>query len=243
VLPVSPTTLALAALCTAVSALVQGTVGLGFAILSVPLLSLLDPLLAPVPQLIVSAPMTFWMAWRERSAIQLRGVTWVFVGRLPGTALGTWLLLWASQRFLDVFIGATVLGGALILGSGARIARTPRTEVTAGFTSGLASVVSAIGGPPLALLYSDVDGPTIRSTLATIFSMGMVLTLGARVAAGKVTATDLTIALWLLPALVVGLWAARYLKGKVEGPALRWSVLALCALAGGALLVRAGLGG
>ena len=56
--------LTLALVITAIAAMLQGSVGLGFAMVSVPLLSLIDPRLAPVPQLLVSLPLALAMAWR-----------------------------------------------------------------------------------------------------------------------------------------------------------------------------------
>ena len=72
----------LACLLTAFAATVQGTIGFGFAILSVPVLSLLDPALAPVPQLLIMWVMTFGMFWRERRDVDLRGVGILLFGDL-----------------------------------------------------------------------------------------------------------------------------------------------------------------
>ena len=55
-----------------VAATLHSTVGFGFALLSVPLLSLLDPLFAPVPQLLVVFPLTLAIVFRERHAVDAR---------------------------------------------------------------------------------------------------------------------------------------------------------------------------
>ena len=72
--PVEPSILIVAMLWTTVSASLQGTLGFGFAICAVPVLSLLDPLWAPVPQLLVGFPLTLSMAIRERHALDLSGI-------------------------------------------------------------------------------------------------------------------------------------------------------------------------
>ncbi|MBW2586998.1 MAG: hypothetical protein JRD92_08650 [Deltaproteobacteria bacterium] len=59
-----------------IAAAVQSTVGFGFALLSVPLLSLLNPLFAPVPQLIVVFPLTLAIVLRERHAVEFRSTLW-----------------------------------------------------------------------------------------------------------------------------------------------------------------------
>ena len=83
---------ALAMLTTASAAAVQGTVGLGFALISVPLLALLHPDLAPEPQLFIMLPIGISMALRERDAMDLTGVGWLLTGRIPGALIGVFLL-------------------------------------------------------------------------------------------------------------------------------------------------------
>jgi uncharacterized membrane protein YfcA len=68
-----PAALILAFVITAIAATLQGSVGLGFAMVSVPLLTLIDPRLAPVPQLLVALPLSLAIAWRERRSIDLHG--------------------------------------------------------------------------------------------------------------------------------------------------------------------------
>ncbi len=72
-MPVNAIELAAALVVTAVGAVVQGTIGIGFGVLSVPILSLVNPVLAPVPQLLLAVPLATSMAWRERSHIESRG--------------------------------------------------------------------------------------------------------------------------------------------------------------------------
>ena len=52
----------LAFVITGGAAAVQGVAGVGFAMIAVPVLALIDPRLAPVPQLLVVIPLTMYMA-------------------------------------------------------------------------------------------------------------------------------------------------------------------------------------
>jgi len=99
--------------------------------------------------------------------------------------------------------------------------------------------VSGIGGPPLALLYRDASGPTIRSTLGVLFAVGIVATVVTRGAVGQVTALDLKLGAVLLAPVVLGTWLSRFLHDLIEGRGLRAAVLALSATAGIGLLLRA----
>ncbi len=241
-MPVALWELVLAALITAGAAAVQSGVGIGFAMVSVPLLALIDGSLSPVPQLLLTVPLAFSMAWRERHAIELRGVGWVLAGRLPGAAIGLALLKLVDTRALDALIGLVVLGAVVVVAGRATVPRNPRTEFAAGVAAGTTGLVASIGGPPLALLYRDARGEVVRSNLAVIFSIGLLVSIVARAGAGEIAGTDVEVALWLLPALAAGFLVGGRLLRHVEGGRLRTALLGLSALAATALILRSWLG-
>ena len=230
---------ALALVITVGAALVQGSVGMGFAMVSVPALALIDPQLSPVPQLLVSIPLAITMAWRERGHMDTKGVGWIIAGRVPGALIGVALLTVATQQVLDIAIAFIVLGGVAILASGYHVRRTPGTKFAAGVTSGTSGLVASIGGPPLALLYSRAEGGIIRSSLAAVFTIGLLITLIARSATGNITTTDVKVAAILFPALVVGYLLSNLVKNRLDPSKLRVAILVLSAIAAGGLLFRA----
>jgi hypothetical protein len=229
---------ALALIITAGAASVQGTVGLGFAMVSVPLLSLIHPSLAPVPQLLMVLPLTVTMAWRERHAIDLRGFWWIIGGRIPGAFLGVALLTVASQRILDMFIALTVLGAVAVMAKGVHVKRTRATKFAAGVGSGTTGVIASIGGPPVALVYSTEDSDTIRSTLAAVFTFGITTSMLFRFASGNITSTDLQVSTVLFPAVVVGYMISLMMKNRLERTQVRAAILIVSAAAAVALLLR-----
>ena len=236
---VEPLALIAAFVVTALATIVQGTVGVGFAMMAVPVISLIDPELAPVPQLLVILPLTVAMAWRERSAMDLTGVGWIIAGRFPGAALGLALLAVATQAALDAFIGIVVLLAVGIIASDVHVARTPLTKFAAGVAAGITGLVASMGGPPLALLYSSEEAATIRSTLAAVFTIGVTITTIARFSTGNVTGTDMRASLLLFPAVIIGYLVSIPLAGRVRGSTVRMAILAISAFAGIGLLIRA----
>ncbi len=220
------------------AAMVQGTIGFGFAIVSVPLLLNIDPRLAPEPQLFVQLPLSLLMFYRERKSADYKAAVWTTVGRVPGTVIGLGLLRIASQSWLDVIIGGLVLLGALLLASGGSIKRNKITEFFAGGFSGLGHAVSSIGGPPLALLYKDDKGPTIRATISLIFAVGLVMTIAGRVVEGHIEVRHLALGALGFPALIGGLYCSRFLLERVEGAPLRRGILFIAGLAAVLLLQR-----
>jgi len=224
-----------------VAAALHSTVGFGFALVSVPLLSLLDPLFAPVPQLIVVWPLTVAIVWRERHAVEARSTLWILAGRLPGALVGVALLKLLSGAELDVLMAFMVLIGVTVVVSKGTFRRTPAREFGAGVASGTMAMVSAIGGPPIALLYRNDEGPTVRANLGLVFAIGLTITIGVRAAAGEVNADEVAIGLALLPAVWLGLHASRRLIPHVDGPRLRNAIVIIAGGAAMMLLVRGAL--
>jgi uncharacterized membrane protein YfcA len=231
--------LVIALLVTFFAAAVQGVLGIGFAMVAVPILALIDPGLAPVPQLLITMPLTISMAWRERNHIQFADVTWIVAGRVPGVLIGVGLLAVATQRSIDLAIAAMVLLAVAIIASGHSFRRTKLTEFGAGTLSGISSFVASIGGPPLALLYSRDDGPTRRSNLAMVFTIGLSVTLIARIVSGNMTWDDVLVAFILFPALVLGYVASLRFKSLVPQRFAKVTILFLSTAGAVGLIVRA----
>jgi len=224
---------------TAVGALVQGTVGVGFGVLSVPILSLVDPVLAPVPQLLLAVPLALSMSWRERSHIDARGVTWLLAGRVPGALIGLWVLGLTAQRSIDIAIAVSVITAVVILGTGVTVRRTPPAEFGTGVIAGVMGMVAAVGGPPAALLFKDGEGPTVRASLALFFSGGLFVTVAFRAFAGRITGDDVLVTGLLLPGLLAGYLASSRLRARVDAGPIRPAILGISLVAAAGLLLRA----
>ena len=239
---IDPATMLAAAVISLLAGGVQGTVGFGMAVVSVPLLTLLDPALTPLPQLLVAVPITLWAAWRERAALDLEGIGWIVAGRIPGAALGASIVTIASDRLLDGLIATIVIGFALATAGRWTVPLNRGTRATAGFAAGVSGTVSAIGGPPLALLYRHSAGGTVRSSLGAVFAIGLGINLAALVTADAFTARDVAVAAWLVGPVLAGFALSRRLHRWVEGPVLARSITGLSLAAAVALAVRALLG-
>jgi uncharacterized membrane protein YfcA len=225
---------AVALAITFVAAALHSTVGFGFALISVPLLSLLDPLFAPVPQLLVVFPLTIAIVYRERHAVEVRSTLWIFAGRVPGALIGVALLKMLAAPELDVLMSLMVMLGVAIVVSHGAFQRTPGREVVAGVASGTMAMVSAIGGPPIALLYRGDTGPTVRANLGLVFAVGLTITISVRALAGEVSWDEVVVGAALSPAVWLGLRASHSLIPRVEGPFLRNAIVII---SGGAALL------
>jgi len=232
------TLMLIAAAIMFLAAVIQGTIGFGLSALSVPLLTLLDPVLTPIPQIMLGIALAIAMAIRERPSIDFDGVRWVLAGRAAGAFLGAWLLGLMTERTGSIVIGAVVVAAAILLGAGWSIHRSRATELVVGVVSGTSAVVSGVGGPPLALLFSGTEGPVTRATLSTIFMVGQSLSIIALTVTGRTTTLDLRIAAYLVLPLLAGFSVSSRVHNRVSGPRLRTSIIVVSGVAGAMLLVQ-----
>jgi uncharacterized membrane protein YfcA len=228
--------LAVLALTVAVAAFVQGTSGLGFALIVAPVAGLLDPGLLPVFVLTSMIPLNLYVAWRERHSLDLRGARWITAARLTATPAGLALLWVVPEGDLGTVVGAaTVLAAVVSLivpgfvpGRGA--------YVGAGVVTGLTETATGVGGPPLALVYQHRPPAELRATVAVCFLVGEVASLALLFATGRGRAADMGWALLLLPALAAGAWLSRLVHQRVDAKRMRAFVLAFALVSGMVLI-------
>jgi len=217
--------------------------GLGFALVVVPALSLADPEALPATALILVAPLTVTMAIRERAHIDRPGFLSIAAGRVLGTALGATLLVAVPPGSISVLLGGMIVVAVALSVIGLDVAPTPPVAFGAGFLSGVTGTTSAVGGPALAVVYQRRPGPELRSTLALTFVVGLVMSLVAVGAVGRLRAWHGILALEMLPGLLVGLWSSRHLARALDGGWLRPVLLAFAGAAGVYITIRGILGG
>jgi uncharacterized membrane protein YfcA len=236
---VNPDHLLLLSVAVAFAAFVQGTIGVGFALITAPLLGLLEPKLLPVGVLMLMLPLNLYVAWRERPAIDLGGAGWITAGRVAGTAGGLWVLTALSASALAWFVGGSILAAVLATLAMPAFAPSRHALVGAGVVTGVTETATGVGGPPLALVYQHQPVPVMRATIAVCFLVGELVSLVVLFASGRVGAPQLLGAAMLLPALVVGGLASRYMHLRVNARFMRGFVLAFATVSALILLVRA----
>lgn len=221
---------AAAAAATVIGAMVQGSLGFGMNVVSVPVLALVVPKALPVTAIMLGIPVSIGMARYERQALDRPGVGWIIAGRVPGTVAGAVVVATVSTAVLQALAGVIVL--VLVLASAVVPSLPVRssTQVVAGVVSGVTGTAAGIGGPPLALLYQHHPGPTMRSTLAAAFVVGTSLSLVTLGIAGQVHLDQVLLGLGLAPVVLAGSVLGRRFHRFLERGWLRPAVLVLSAI-------------
>ena len=238
-----PVVLLVAGVAVVLGAAVQGSVGIGLGLLAAPVFALADPTLVPGTILIMTSVMPMLTAWRERRDVDWRGLGYALLGRVPGTAVGVYIVATQPPSTTAIVVAVVVLGAVALSVTAWEARPTPRALVAAGLVSGVGGTATSVGGPPVALLYQRSGGPTLRATMGMYFLIGNVASVLALAAAGQVAGGDVTRAAFLLPFLLAGFLLSGPLRRHVDGSRLRVAVLVVSAASAVLLLVRTLVGG
>ena len=221
-----------------VGAAVQGTVGFGLGLLAAPVLTMTDASLVPGTLLLVTMPLPLLSLLRERSHVDWRGVGWAMSGRVPATVVGVLLVTVLPATGIAVVVGVVVLGAVALSLSTWHPRPVPSTLAAAGAVSGVTGTVTAIGGPPMAIVYQHHEGREIRSTLGAFFLLGTAISATALRLSGHLDGGDVRDALALLPFMLAGFLLSGPLRRPLDRGWTRPAVLALAALSAVVLLAR-----
>jgi uncharacterized protein len=221
-------------------ALIQGTLGVGFALVVVPVMAWLAPELLPVAVLLLMLPINSMVIAREHRHIDWGGIGWVSAGRFVGTFCGLWLLANASTRNLDILIGISLIATTILSLVAPPVVSGRKTLSGAGLVTGITETATGIGGPPLALAYQRATPQVLRPTVAVCMAIGQLFSLLLLALGGIISGAALLGTVALLPATVLGLLFSYWTAPKLGGPTLRYALLAFASVSGIILLLGVG---
>lgn len=224
-------------------AVLRGFTGFGFALVAVPLLSLvLEPVVAvPIVLLleVVASLQLLPGVWR---AVHWRAVLLLAAGAALGTPLGLHALAALPPDLMRGIIAGVVLATAVLLATGLRFRATPRRWMTvaAGLLSGLLNGGAAMSGPPIVLFF--LASPTAisvgRASLVLYFLLTDMIGAGLAAASGLVTPDLVLLAGLLVPVLFVGQAIGTRLFREERQTSYRTVSIAVLVLASGFAAAR-----
>lgn len=228
----------LCVLVVCIGATIQSSIGFGLGLVATPLVGIADPEFVPVGMLIAIAPMAVAMAYRERHHVDRRGIGWALVGRVPGSALGAWVVARADHTTLALLIGGSVLLAVVASLTRFHVRPTPANLACAGAASGFGGTTVGIGGPPMAIAYQHGSPATIRSTLAVFFLAGLAISVASLGAAGVIGTRDMQLGALLVPGSLAGTALGSRLAGRIPAGRMRPLILSVCTASAIALIVE-----
>jgi uncharacterized protein len=202
----------------------KGAFGGGFAIVGIPILSLvMDPvtaggLLAPL----FIAMDLFGLRYWKLSTGSRTELKWLLPGLCIGIAFGYLLFRTLDHRAVAIVMASvTLMFVGLWFRSGGEVQVQPRSSpkaVAAGITSGITTMVAHSGGPPLAmyLLPLGLSKQLYAGTTSLFFTVGNLLKAGPWLLLAKPAGNVLSLTAVCLLAVPSGVWLGWRLHARLN---------------------------
>jgi len=214
-----------------VAAMVQAVSGFGFALLSVPLMTLaVDVHTAVIVSTLTGVVVTTSLAWHLREHADLVLARRLAAAAYAGMPLGLAVFLVVGEQTLLRLLGLAVVVAVVLLVAGVDLSRRGRgLELGAGFISGVLSTSVSTNGPPIvfALQCRRLGADAFRGTITMVFALSNLGAIAAFLLAGEVTVDGVRASALSVPALLVGQALGRPLRPRLQGEPFRWLVLAM----------------
>lgn len=210
-MPISLPTILLGSLVIFFAFYTRALFGFGGALISIPLLVFFLPLKFAVPlEAIFEVVLSFLLIKGEVKNINFKILIPIVIGSIVGTFLGTYVLKSFANAFLLKALGVVIILFAFNLlqksDTKSKILPNP-IGFLAGITGGTLGGIFGTSGPPfvLYLAYQVKQKDILRGTLIGLFTFDFTFRLGFFLINGLVTYDILLMALYLTPALVLGM--------------------------------------
>lgn len=205
--------LATLVVATLLGGLVRGFTGFGFAMVFMPLASIV---LGPVAALgliwCIDVPFALPIAARNARNAEWREVLPLLATATLALPAGIWLLIWLDRETMRWILAALVLAAVVLMASGWRYHGRPGIPLSlgVGVLSGLFNGMASIGGMPLAVFWLGAqrnDRHKTRANLQTFFGLSTLISGVTLWLTGILTPMVAVMALPLMAVYGLGMWA------------------------------------
>jgi hypothetical protein len=222
----------------AVGSAFQAALGIGLALLVVPILALVDPGFVPGPMLLAGTVLAAMTAYRERDAIDKKGLAMSFVGLSVGTVIGAVALRYAAGPHVQHLFGYVVIAAVMVSILGIPVAMNTRNLVLGGSAAGVMGTMVGIHGPAISLVFQRAAPKVARAMLGAFFTVAYLGSVLALALFGLFGVDDLWRAAILLPGVAAGLALAPLARRFVNRTQLRIAILGVAAISGVLLVLK-----
>lgn len=220
--------------------MLQRLAGQGFGMVAAPFVTMVAPGYMPAALLLVGLVAGFGATALDRSAIRRADLPAGFAGRTLGAVVAAAIATRLTHPDgLAVCVALVIYLGIALSLVGVRVAIRPPALFTAGLTAGIMGTLTAVGAPPMALLYQHEERRRSAAMQNVFFFWGMAVSILALTVVGLVRPRHLALALTLAPFVALGIAASAPLAARVARRSIRPWALGLAGAAATVLLARA----
>jgi uncharacterized membrane protein YfcA len=228
-----------------VAALLQSLSGFGFAIVVMPLLTLVLGVQMAAP-IVAMAGLTVYAInlVRYRQAIDLGELLRLASASILGALAGLWVLVNVSESVVERLLGLVLMGYALYswMQPAALRPLSRQWVYPAGFLAGCLGGAYNTPGPPVVVYGSLRQWPKdeFRAMLQSLFLVNAVVVVASHLVARHVTGQVFRLYLYALPALMLGILAGARVDHRLDQKRFHMLMAAMILVLGFSLVLGAG---
>jgi uncharacterized membrane protein YfcA len=224
------------------AAFIQSLSGFGFAVIIMPLITLVLGLKTAAPMVALTALTVYIINLiRYRQAINVGEVLRLAAASALGVPIGLWALANVSEPLVKQVMGLVLIAYATYALTRPATSWVPSRSwvYPAGFLAGCMGGAYNTPGPPVIVYGSLRQWPKdeFRAVLQALFLVNAVLVVASHLVARHVTAEVLTFYLYALPALGLGILVGSRVDSRVDRERFRTLVTAMILILGLSLVL------
>lgn len=225
------------------AAVVQSLAGFGFAIIIMPVITLVLGVQTAAPMVALTALTVYVInVARYRREINASEVLRLAIASAFGVPVGIWLLANVDEALVTRFLGLVLIlyGTYTLLRPVAARIPSRRWVYPAGFLAGCLGAAYNTPGPPAVVYGSSQQWPKdeFRASMQVLFLVNAILVVGSHLVSGNVTSQVQTCYLYAIPAFALGIFVGSRVDHRVDGARFRTIVTAMILVLGLALLLQ-----
>ena len=234
---IEASTLIIVALIILVASSIKGLTGFGFALTSMPLLTIfLEPKTAVPLVTVCSIFLDGYTLYEARKQVQAKGLIPLVLSGIIGMIIGTYVLVSLDSEAIRLGIGAvTVLFTlASMMGIRKEMPNLKLASIPVGLVSGVLGGSMSISGPPIVLFFNNqnIEKTTFRANLIAYFFSLYLATIPAYLFENLITTDLLGSSAIMVPIMFLGATLGIRLSRKVDELVFKKTALLLVLVTG-----------
>jgi hypothetical protein len=223
---------------------IKGLAAFGDSLISNPLLSMvMDNKIISPTNLLLSAPVNAYMAWKNRKAFTVKAIMPILISILCGVIPGVMLLKYATSWTLKACLGALVIGiGAEMLARD-RSKSVKSSRITMILVSFFSGVTAGLYGINLFFVaYVERTTKTreaFRGNVCFIFLVENIFRLLVYIVSGVLTKEVLVLTLVIMPGSFLGFFLGSRVDKRLSEKTIRYIIIAMFMAGGLSILIKA----
>lgn len=220
-----------------IASIIQGTVGFGFALVAVPLLTLILPMEVVVPLVVSYCLITnIMIVINARKSVRINRISLMILSGIAGIPIGVYILRSLDSNILMIIIGILICVTSLFMAKGykVRFKRVNLSYIITGLISGVLNGSLSMSGPPIVLFLSNegYDKNEFRANLTMYATITNIITIIVFAMNGMYTKDMIEILGGNVVALLIGSLIGVFVASKIKEKYFSKLVLILLTIIG-----------